>query len=107
MSTTAIKLGIIFVSFIGVFATRYTPYIIMGNRKNTAEFNKFIKYIPMGVFVDLIVNDVFFTSEGINILENIKIIPLILVVLISIKFKNIGLSVVSGGIIMAAFIYLI
>lgn len=106
MNTTAIKLGIIFVSFVGVYLTRYIPFFILGNKGQSEEFSKFIKYIPMGVFVDLIVNDVFFSSGKINIFDNIKLIPLALVILISIKFRNIGLSVVLGGAIMSVVIYL-
>lgn len=104
---TVLKLGIILVSFIGMFLMRYIPFAISGEKGTSEEFARFIKYIPMGVFVALVVKDIFYKGGEIFIsTENIKLIPLVLVTLISVKFKNIGLSVISGGIIIFIAMYL-
>ena len=103
MSNTLLKYGIIFISFVGMFAMRYIPFAVLGGKETSKEFERFIKYIPLGVFIAIIIKDVFYKNEQLFIsIENIKLIPLILVILVSVKFKNIGLSVVSGGV----FIYL-
>ncbi|WAW15059.1 AzlD domain-containing protein [Peptostreptococcus equinus] len=96
---------IIFVSFIFMFLIRYLPFALSGEKGTSEEFERFIKYIPLGVFVALIIKDVFFKNGQIFIsIENYKLIPLVLISIISIKFKNIGLSVISGGIIIFIFI---
>lgn len=101
MNETFLKYCIIFVSFISLFAMRYLPFKLLGEKGTSEEFERFIKYIPLGAFTALVVKDVFFKDGSLFLsLENIKIIPLLLVILISVKFKNIGLSVVSGGIII-------
>lgn len=101
MTNTVLKIGIIFISFIGMFAMRYIPFAILGEKGSSKEFERFIKYIPIGVFVALIVKDVFFKDGELFLsIDNIKILPMLIVIAISIKFKNIGLSVVSGGILI-------
>lgn len=101
MNASILKLGIISVSFIFMFAMRYLPFVILGKSGNSKEFDRFIKYIPLGVFVAMIVKDIFFKNGQLFLsISNIKLIPLILIILISVKFRNIGISVVSGGIIM-------
>ncbi|MEG0250405.1 MAG: AzlD domain-containing protein [Peptostreptococcus sp.] len=101
MTSTVLKMAIIFISFIGMFAMRYIPFVILGEKGTSKEFERFIKYIPIGVFVALIVKDIFFKDGNIFLsLENIKLLPMLIVIAISIKFKNIGLSVVSGGILI-------
>ena len=101
MDKTLLKYGIIFISFIGMFLMRYIPFAILGEKGTSKEFERFIKYIPIGVFVALIIKDVFFKDGNIFIsAENFKLIPMLIVIGISVKFKNIGLSVVSGGVII-------
>lgn len=101
MSSTVLKLGIIFVSFIAMFAMRYTPFALLGEKGTSKEFERFIKYIPLGVFTALVIKDVFFKEGNIFLSpDNIKLIPLLLVIIISVKFKNIGISVISGGVII-------
>ncbi len=101
MNASILKILIILVSFIGMFAMRYAPFAIMGKKGTPKELDRFIKYIPLGVFTALIIKDVFYKNGKLFLsIDNIKFIPLILVILISVKFKNIGLSVVSGGIII-------
>lgn len=104
MSSSILKLGIILISFLGLFAMRYIPFVLIGGKGTSKEFERFIKYIPLGVFVAIIIKDVFYRDGNLFIsLDNIKIIPLVIVSIISYKFKNIGLSVVSGGIIIFIF----
>ena len=88
MNDNILKLCIIGVSFIFMFAMRYLPFVILGKSGNSKEFDRFIK-------------DIFFKNGQLFLsISNIKLIPLILIILISVKFRNIGISVVSGGIIM-------
>ena len=101
MNDNILKLCIISVSFIFMFAMRYLPFVILGKSGNSKEFDRFIKYIPLVVFLAMIVKDIFFKNGQLFLsISNIKLIPLILIILISVKFRNIGISVVSGGIIM-------
>ncbi|WP_437130917.1 AzlD domain-containing protein [Peptostreptococcus russellii] len=101
MTNTVLKMGIIFISFIAMFAMRYIPFALLGEKGTSKEFERFIKYIPIGVFVALIVKDIFFKDGKIFLsTENIKLLPMLLVIGISIKYRNIGLSVVSGGILI-------
>ena len=39
-------------------------------------------------------------------LENIKLLPALLIIAISVKFRNIGVSVISGGIIILISMFL-
>ena len=101
MSSTFLKLGIIFLSFIGMYLMRYIPFALLGEKGTSKEFERFIKYIPIGVFVALTVKDVFFKDGRMFLsLENIKLLPALLIIAISVKFRNIGVSVISGGIII-------
>ena len=63
MSSTFLKLGIIFLSFIGMYLMRYIPFALLGEKGTSKEFERFIKYIPIGVFVALTVKDVFLKME--------------------------------------------
>ena len=86
---------------------RYIPFVLIGGKGTSEEFERFIKYIPLGVFVAIIVKDIFYKDGELFLSpENFKIIPLLIVSAISYKFKNIGLSVVSGGIIIFIFMKL-
>lgn len=107
MSSSVLKLGIILISFVGLFAMRCIPFVLIGGKGTSEEFERFIKYIPLGVFVAIIVKDIFYKDGALFLSpENFKIIPLLIVSAISYKFKNIGLSVVSGGIIIFIFMKL-
>lgn len=107
MSSTFLKLGIIFVSFIGMYLMRYIPFALLGEKGTSKEFERFIKYIPIGVFVALTVKDVFFKDGRMFLsLENIKLLPALLIIAISVKFRNIGVSVISGGIIILISMFL-
>lgn len=107
MSSTFLKLGIIFLSFIGMYLMRYIPFALLGEKGTSKEFERFIKYIPIGVFVALIVKDVFFKDGRMFLsLENIKLLPALLIIAISVKFRNIGVSVISGGIIILISMFL-
>lgn len=107
MSSTFLKLGIIFLSFIGMYLMRYIPFALLGEKGTSKEFERFIKYIPIGVFVALTVKDVFFKDGRMFLsLENIKLLPALLIIVISVKFRNIGVSVISGGIIILISMFL-
>ena len=62
MNANILKLGIIGVSFIFMFAMRFLPFKILGKSANSEEFDRFIKYIPLGVFVAMIIKDIFFKN---------------------------------------------
>ncbi len=80
---------------------RYLPFKILGKKGTSKEFERFIKYIPIGVFVAMTVKDVFFKNGELFLsLDNIKLILIPIVIAISVKYKNIGLSVISGGILI-------
>lgn len=101
MSNNLLKILIIGLGFVGMFLIRYLPFAIVGEKSTSKEFDSFIKYIPLGVFVAMIIKDVFYKGGQLFLsTSNIKLIPLILVIALSVKFRNIGLSVVAGGLIM-------
>lgn len=107
MNSSFLKLGIIFISFIGMYLMRYIPFLILGERGTSKEFERFIKYIPIGVFVALIIKDVFFKDGKIFLsMENIKLLPMVLIIGISVKFRNIGISVISGGVLVLMVMFL-
>ncbi len=107
MNSSFLKLGIIFVSFIGMYMMRYIPFLIFGEKESSKEFERFIKYIPIGVFVALIIKDVFFKDGKMFLsIENIKLLPMLLIIAISVKFRNIGISVISGGVIILITMFL-
>jgi len=84
-----------------MFLIRYLPFAIVGEKSTSKEFDAFIKYIPLGVFVAMIIKDIFYKGGELFLsTSNVKLIPLVLVIVISVKFRNIGLSVITGGIIM-------
>lgn len=101
MSPSLLKISIIILGFVGMFLIRYLPFAIVGEKSTSKEFDSFIKYIPLGVFVAMIIKDVFYKGGELFIsTSNIKLVPLLIVIAISVKFRNIGLSVVAGGVIM-------
>ena len=107
MCSTFLEYSIILVSFAGMFLMRYIPFAILGEKGTSKEFERFIKYIPIGVFVALIVKDIFFKDGRVYLSpENYKLIPMMIIIAISIKFKNIGVSVVSGGIVILIAMFL-
>lgn len=64
MSPSLLKISIIVLGFVGMFLIRYLPFAIVGEKSTSKEFDSFIKYIPLGVFVAMIIKDVFTRVEN-------------------------------------------
>ncbi|MDO4721053.1 MAG: AzlD domain-containing protein [Peptostreptococcaceae bacterium] len=83
--------------FVATYLPRILPLMLFSKYAQDEKFNRFIKYIPTAVFVALIVKDVFFAEDKANFsFRNIYFLPAILVLWISLRYRSIGLSIITG-----------
>lgn len=83
--------------FIVTFVPRFIPLAIFSKIKMNKNLEKIIKYIPIAVFSSILSKDIFFLDNKLAISpNNYKILPAIVVFIVSIKYKSIGLSILVG-----------
>lgn len=89
--------------FLASFIPRTVPVFILKNREISPAVQRFLNHIPVAIFTALVSADIFFW-EGTFSLDwstNIKLIPSILVLFVSFKFRNLFISMLVGVISIA------
>lgn len=93
-SQLVLILGMAFVTYI----PRALPIVFFANREVPSSVKKWLTYIPSAVFAALVFSDVFFWNDQVSFsfLTNKKLIPFLLVLIVSIKTKSLTLSILTG-----------
>ncbi len=87
-------LGLTLVTFI----PRVLPLFLLKNKDLSPEFVKWMSYIPVTIFSALVFTDIFFYNNQFMLhpLENLKLLPSLVVALVSIKWNNLFGSIIVG-----------
>ncbi|CAD5901529.1 Branched-chain amino acid transport family protein [Carnobacterium maltaromaticum] len=98
MSLTSQQLYLILGMAVVTYLPRMLPMLLLNNREIPEKIVRWMSFIPVSIFAALIFSDIFFWENqfSINPLENLKLIPAILVFFIAYKTKNIMWSIVFG-----------
>lgn len=80
------------------FLPRFLPVIALTKREISPALGRWMSYIPVTIFAALVASDIFFWEEkfSLNPLENIKLIPSVVVFFIAYKSKSMLWSMVCG-----------
>ncbi len=89
--------------FLASFIPRTFPIFILKDREISPAVQRFLNYIPVAIFTALVSADIFFWegSFSLDLLTNIKLIPSIIVLFVSFKFRNLFVSMLVGVISIA------
>ena len=98
MSLTSQQLYLILGMAVVTYLPRMLPMLLLNNREIPEKIVRWMSFIPLSIFAALIFSDIFFWENqfSINPLENLKLIPAIVVFFIAYKTKNIMWSIVFG-----------
>ncbi|MBC9789744.1 AzlD domain-containing protein [Carnobacterium maltaromaticum] len=98
MSLTSQQLYLILGMAVVTYLPRMLPMLLLNNREIPEKIVRWMFFIPVSIFAALIFSDIFFWENqfSINPLENLKLIPAIVVFFIAYKTKNIMWSIVFG-----------
>lgn len=80
------------------YLPRFVPMLVLSNRKVPEKLVKWMSFIPVSIFSALVFSDVFFWNSEVNVhlLENVKLLPTLLVFYIAYKTQNLLWSMAFG-----------
>src|SRR5699024_12028776 len=80
------------------FSTRYLPLVFLSKKKLSNEFKEWMNFVPVTIFSSLVAADIFFPNDqfSLNIIQNTYLIPSVLVLIVSLKTKNMLWSIIIG-----------
>lgn len=86
---------------------RILPLFLLNNKELSPKLIQWMSYIPVTIFSALVFSDIFFWEEqlAMNPLENLKLLPSLLVIFISIKVDNLFVSMLSGVLAIALMVW--
>lgn len=88
---------LIFLISITTYIPRSFPITYLANKDLPTWFKEWMKFIPASIFAALICPGLFTHDKGIYLsIDNIELIAAIIVLLISLKKKSLGLSIIVG-----------
>lgn len=91
------------------FLPRFLPLLVLSNREVPKKFAKWMSFIPVAIFSALVFSDIFFWNSQLNVnpIENVKLLPTVLVFYIAYKTQNLLWSMIFGilGISLMLFLF--
>lgn len=86
---------------------RVIPLFALENRNLSPQLVKWMSYIPVTIFSALVFSDIFFWEEQfvLHPLENLKLIPSVIVAIISMKFDNLFIAMITGVLAIALMVW--
>ncbi|MCC5889009.1 MAG: AzlD domain-containing protein [Alkalibacterium sp.] len=80
------------------FLPRFLPLLLLSKKEISPSLSRWMSFIPVSIFAALVASDIFFWEESFNInpLDNIKLLPSVLVILIALKTKSLLWSMTAG-----------
>lgn len=86
---------------------RILPLYILKDRDFSPELIRWMSYIPVTIFSALVFSDIFFWEDQfmINPLENLKLVPSIIVAFVAAKMDNLFVSMTVGVIAIGLMVW--
>lgn len=89
------------------FIPRVAPLLFFSKYDMSKKLKKFISYFPVSILASLVVAELFFIDGKMVLnLTNPNLVPGLLTLLVSIKFKSLSVSIVVGIILYILFGYI-
>lgn len=91
-------LGLILGMAVVTYLPRFVPMLVLSNRQIPKKLAKWMSFIPVSIFAALVFSDVFFWNSEVNVnpVENVKLLPTLLVFYIAYKTQSLLWSMVFG-----------
>lgn len=86
---------------------RIFPLFALENKELSPQLIKWMSYIPVTIFSALVFSDIFFWDEQFSLhpLENLKLLPSLIVAFISLKLDNLFVSMIVGVVAIALMVW--
>ena len=86
---------------------RILPLFLLKDKDLSPKLVQWMSYIPVTIFSALVFSDIFFWDEKfmMNPLENLKLLPSLFVIFISIKVNNLFISMLAGVVAIALMVW--
>lgn len=98
---------LIFLIALFTYIPRSFPLLVLSGRELPNWFVEWMKFIPAGIFAALIAPSIFTTNGSLDLsLNNLELIAATLVLFVSVKKKNLALSIVIGVVSLSILLYL-
>lgn len=77
------------------YLPRCLPFLFLSNKKMSPKLVKWLSFVPVAIFSALICPSIFVHNNSI-VFFDMKILISLIVLLVSIKSKSLGLTIVTG-----------
>ncbi|MCM3511728.1 AzlD domain-containing protein [Carnobacterium inhibens] len=106
---TSQQVQLIFGMALVTYLPRVLPMLVLSNRSVPEKISKWMSFVPVSIFAALIFSDVFFWESQFNVnpIDNIKLLPSVLVFIVAYKTKSLLWSMVLGIAAIALMVYLV
>lgn len=86
---------------------RILPLYLLKDRDFSPELVRWMSYIPVTIFSALVFTDIFFWEDQflLNPLENLKLIPSLIVAFVAVKIDNLFISMIVGVIAIGLMVW--
>ena len=86
---------------------RIFPLFALRDKELSPAIVKWMSYIPVTIFSALVFSDIFFWNDqfSVNPLENLKLIPSLIVAFVSVKVENLFVSMLTGIVAIALMVW--
>lgn len=80
------------------YIPRFLPILLLSKKEISPSFSRWMSFIPVSIFSALVASDIFFWDDSLSVqpLENIKLIPSVLVLIVAYKTKSLLWSMIIG-----------
>ncbi|MER2063244.1 MAG: AzlD domain-containing protein [Alkalibacterium sp.] len=80
------------------FIPRFFPLLLLSKKEISPSFSRWMSFIPVSIFAALVASDIFFWDDSFSLqpLQNIKLLPSLLVLLVAYKTKSLLWSMIAG-----------
>lgn len=98
---------LIFGTALCTYIPRALPIVFLAGKELPEWLKDWMKFIPVGIFAALILPDILTNNKELYIsIDNIKLIASIIVLVVSLKKKSLGLSILVGVITITVLNYI-
>lgn len=86
---------------------RILPLFLLKDKDLSPKLVQWMAYIPVTIFSALVFSDIFFWEERfvLSPIENLKLLPSLFVIFISIKVNNLFISMLAGVVAIALMVW--
>lgn len=90
------------------FLPRFLPVLFLSKRNIPENLVRWMSFVPVSIFSALVFSDVFFWDDAfdVNVIDNLKLLPTLIVFFVAYKTKNMLLSLIVGTIAISMMVFI-